>query len=84
MSQNPPPPIPEEYGSTTPRAAVTAMAASKALPPSRNTSIPACVASGWALAMAAWPGISATPAETGASAKRRMTPMHRMPKILCH
>src|SRR5918993_3221712 len=40
--------MPLIYGSTTPREAATATAASKPLPPSSRTSRPACVASGWA------------------------------------
>src|SRR5215217_3570054 len=40
--------MPDMYGSTTPRAAPTATAASNALPPSASTSRPDCVASGWA------------------------------------
>src|SRR5215211_3961073 len=40
--------MPLMYGSTTPREAATATAASKALPPSSRTSRPARVASGWA------------------------------------
>src|SRR3712207_3307368 len=40
--------MPLMYGSTTPKEAATATAASKALPPSSRTSRPACVASGWA------------------------------------
>jgi hypothetical protein len=40
--------MPLMYGSTTPKVAATATAASKALPPSSRTSRPARVASGWA------------------------------------
>src|SRR5215210_6346126 len=40
--------MPLMYGSTTPREAATATAASKSLPPSSRTSRPARVASGWA------------------------------------
>src|SRR5215210_6091071 len=40
--------MPLMYGSTTPRVAATATAASNALPPSSRTSRPARVASGWA------------------------------------
>ncbi len=54
--KKPPPPRPELEGSTTAKAALTATAASKALPPARSTSKPASVASGWALAIAASPG----------------------------
>src|SRR5690606_16031234 len=43
--KKPPPPIPELIGSTTESAADTAIAASKALPPSRMISRPASVAS---------------------------------------
>src|SRR5690349_7386648 len=43
---NPPPPMPHEYGSTTPRTLAPAIAASNAFPPRRSTSIAACVASG--------------------------------------
>src|SRR3954452_11854226 len=42
----PPPPIPHEYGSTTPSTPAAATAASIALPPRRSTSIAARVASG--------------------------------------
>src|SRR5262245_53044893 len=55
-SQKPPPPRPELLGSTTASAALTATAASNALPPCLRISIPASVASGWALAMPALPG----------------------------
>src|SRR5256885_6259619 len=41
----PPPPIPQENGSTTPSTAAAATAASTALPPSLRTRIPAAVAS---------------------------------------
>src|SRR5215211_7934563 len=37
---NPPPPMPHEYGSVTPRAAAVATAASTALPPPFRTCIP--------------------------------------------
>src|SRR5215210_1202377 len=40
--------MPLMYGSTTPREAAIATAASKALPPASRTSRPARVASGWA------------------------------------
>src|SRR6476646_2181301 len=43
---NPPPPMPHEYGSTTPRTAAAATAASIAFPPWRSVSIAACVARG--------------------------------------
>ncbi len=45
--------MPELIGSTTDSAADTATAASNALPPAARTSMPASVASEWALAMAA-------------------------------
>src|SRR5204862_6946492 len=38
-TKKPPPPIPAEYGSVTPRVAAAATAASTALPPARSTSI---------------------------------------------
>src|SRR5215210_554762 len=41
----PPPPMPQEYGSVTPRAAAVATAASTALPPPLRTCIPTCDAS---------------------------------------
>src|SRR2546426_11158804 len=41
----PPPPIPQENGSTTPSTAAAATAASTALPPSLRTRMPAAVAS---------------------------------------
>src|SRR2546421_11101354 len=41
----PPPPIPQENGSTTPSTAAAATAASTALPPSFRTRMPAAVAS---------------------------------------
>jgi len=43
------PPIPDIIGSTTPSTAATATVASKALPPARRISQPACVASGCAV-----------------------------------
>src|SRR5829696_345596 len=48
MTKAPYPPTPLIIGSTTPRAAETATAASKAFPPASRTSSPARVASGWA------------------------------------
>ena len=45
MTMKPPPPIPHENGSVTPRTAAAATAASTALPPSRSVSMAACVAS---------------------------------------
>ena len=42
--KNPPPPIPELYGSTTAKVAATAIAASNALPPAFKILIPALVA----------------------------------------
>src|SRR5213083_2626629 len=42
----PPPPMPHEYGSTTPSTLEAAIAASTALPPRRRASIAACVACG--------------------------------------
>src|SRR5689334_10423108 len=47
MTMNPPPPIPEENGSVTPRTPAAAIAASTALPPSRSacTAAPVAVAS---------------------------------------
>src|SRR5688500_1378565 len=45
MTIKPPPPMPHEYGSVTPRAAAAATAASTALPPSLRTCIPTCDAS---------------------------------------
>src|SRR4029079_9136552 len=47
---NPPPPMPHEYGSTTPSTPAAATAASIALPPWRSVSIAACVARGLACA----------------------------------
>ena len=41
----PPPPMPHEYGSVTPRTAAAATAASTALPPLRSVSIAASVPS---------------------------------------
>src|SRR5699024_4748435 len=61
-SQKPPPPRPELNGSTTPSAAETATAASKALPPVARISMPAAVAAGWALEMAALGGVGAASA----------------------
>ena len=40
------PPIPHPVGSTNPKTALAAIAASMALPPFFNTSIAVCVASG--------------------------------------
>ena len=40
MTMKPPPPMPHEYGSVTPRAAAVATVASTALPPSLRTRIP--------------------------------------------
>src|SRR5688500_6941956 len=48
----PPPPIPHEKGSVTPRTAAAATAASTALPPSSSTSIAAFVASSSTVAAA--------------------------------
>src|ERR671926_1933272 len=48
MTIAPYPPMPDIIGSTTFKAAPTATAASKALPPSARIFRPACVASGWA------------------------------------
>ena len=42
--------MPHDIGSITPRAALTAMAASAALPPFLSTSTPIWTASGWAAA----------------------------------
>src|SRR5690554_926143 len=56
--KKPPPPMPELIGSTTDSAADTAMAASKALPPSPMTSSPASVASACAEAMATPGGVA--------------------------
>src|SRR5688572_33351589 len=56
---NPPPPSPDPLGSTTASAALTATAASKALPPFARISIPASVARGCAVVIAALPGASA-------------------------
>ncbi len=50
MNGAPPPPMPEDCGSTTPNAICTATAASAAVPPWFNTSSPASTASGWAAA----------------------------------
>src|SRR5699024_10548240 len=61
-SQKPPPPSPELYGSTTASAADTATAASNALPPAAKICMPAAVAAGWALAMAACGGVLAAAA----------------------
>src|SRR5690606_13453256 len=66
-SQKPPPPMPEPYGSTTPRAALTATAASKALPPASRISRPAAVASGCAVTTAAAGGVPAVAAKATAS-----------------
>jgi len=44
------PPMPHDIGSSRPRAALTAMAASTALPPFCRTSTPICTARGWAAA----------------------------------
>src|ERR671912_2206503 len=49
---NPPPPMPAEYASVTPRVAAAATAASTALPPSRSTSRPAAEASRSTVAIA--------------------------------
>src|SRR5215204_3481388 len=49
MTIAPYPPTPLIIGSTTPSAAETATAASKAFPPASRTSSPARVASGWAV-----------------------------------
>jgi hypothetical protein len=43
MTMNPPPPMPHEKGSTTPRTPAAATAASTALPPLRRVSIAAWV-----------------------------------------
>jgi len=51
-------------GSTTASAADTATAASKALPPWASICMPARLASGWLLAMAARPGTRETLAES--------------------
>ena len=45
MTMKPPPPMPHEYGSVTPRTAAAATAASTALPPLRSVSIAASVPS---------------------------------------
>src|SRR3989338_7062968 len=47
------------------------MAASKALPPASRTSMPAEVASGWALAMAAFGGPAETVAETTSRVQKK-------------
>ncbi len=65
----PPPAMPEPEGSTTASAALTATAASNALPPLRRTSSPAAVASGCALAIAAW-FAAAAPVAVAAAARR--------------
>src|SRR4051812_38198978 len=52
MTMNPPPPMPQLNGSTTPSTPAAATAASKALPPAASTSIAAFVASGSTLAAA--------------------------------
>jgi hypothetical protein len=54
--------MPELCGSTTDSAAATATAASNALPPAAMASKPASVASLCALAIAAWPDLSAAAA----------------------
>src|SRR4029453_14076383 len=56
---NPPPPMPAEYASVTPRVAAAATAASTALPPRRSTSRPAAEASRSTVAIAP-PGPVAT------------------------
>src|SRR5262245_42144755 len=45
---NPSPPMPHIIGSSTPSAAATAIAASKALPPCSSTAAPMIAARGWA------------------------------------
>ena len=44
------PPTPHPVGSTRPKTAFAAIAASMALPPSFRTSIAVCVANGWLVA----------------------------------
>src|SRR5690606_20189272 len=73
-SKNPPPPSPELIGSTTDNVDDTATAASKALPPARMISMPASVASEWALAIAAPGGVGA--AAVGASARAGAVAAH--------
>src|ERR1043166_2519443 len=50
MMQKQSPPMPVIAGSTTPSSATAVTAASAAVPPARNVSIAACVASGWEVA----------------------------------
>src|SRR5438128_1047243 len=52
MTMKPPPPIPQENGSATPRTPAAVTAASTAFPPRFSTSIAACVASVSTLAAA--------------------------------
>jgi hypothetical protein len=50
--------MPDPDGSISPNAALTAMAASTALPPRLRMSMPTCAARGWLAATMPWPAMT--------------------------